>query len=127
MQNHGYSSLLRKVTGVDLFAAEAHFHKSCLHTFYSKYQSITGYHQSTCAEAKETQEVLSKAHTSAYDIIRMMIQKDVIGDHKVLPLSVLREKYIRELEKQNQPNENYRSENLKKKLEKDTDISPLIE
>ena len=56
-----------------------------------------------------------------------MIQNQVITDHKVLPLSVLREKYIRKLEEQNQPKENFRSEKLKKRLEKDVDISPPIE
>ena len=45
MQSHGYSSLLRKVAGVDLFAAQAHFHPLFYHKFHSKYQSFTGYHQ----------------------------------------------------------------------------------
>ena len=31
MQSYGHSSLLRKVAGVGLFAAEAHFHPSCYH------------------------------------------------------------------------------------------------
>ena len=29
LQNNGYSGLLRKVAGVDLFAAEANFHRPC--------------------------------------------------------------------------------------------------
>ena len=29
LQNDGYSGLLRKVAGVDLFACEAHFHQPC--------------------------------------------------------------------------------------------------
>ena len=36
LQDHGYSGLLRKVAGADLFAAEAHFHQSCHSKFYSK-------------------------------------------------------------------------------------------
>ena len=51
MQSHDYSSLLRKVAGVDLFAAEAHFHPSCYHKFHSKYQSFTRYHQLKNGEA----------------------------------------------------------------------------
>ena len=35
MQKEGYGSLLRKVTGVDLFAGQAHFHKSCYYNFHS--------------------------------------------------------------------------------------------
>ena len=97
MQSHGYSSLLRKVAGVDLFAAEAHFHPSCYHTFHSKYQSFTGYHQSKNAEAIESQEVMLKVHAAAYSEIKSIIHKQIITDHKVLPLSVLREKYINEL------------------------------
>ena len=68
-----------------------------------------------------------KAHDVAYDEIKAMIQKQVITHHKVLPLSVLREKYIIELQNQNHPNENFRSEKLKKRLEKDADIASLIE
>ena len=40
----------------------------------------------------ENQEVFSKAHDVAYDEIKAMIQKQVITDYKVLPLSVLRKK-----------------------------------
>ena len=60
MQNNGYSSLLRKVAGVDLFATEACFHKSCYCNFYSKYQTFTGYHQSTTADTKETRKCCRK-------------------------------------------------------------------
>ena len=35
LQNEGYSSLYRKVAGVDLAAAEARFHERCKSTFYS--------------------------------------------------------------------------------------------
>ena len=63
MQNDSHSSLLRKVAGVDLFAAEAHFHKSCYHNFHSKFQTLKGYHKSKSTETKEKQELLCKAQT----------------------------------------------------------------
>ena len=66
-----------------------------------------------------------KAYVAAYSEIKCFIQKQ-ITDHKVSHLSVLREKYINELLEQNQPNNDFRSEKLKKKLEKDPDISELI-
>ena len=77
------------------------------------------------AEAIENQEML-EGHAAAYSEIKSIIQKQIITDHKVLPLSVLREKYINELLEQNQPNNDFRSEKLKKKLEKDPNISELI-
>ena len=67
-----------------------------------------------------------QAHVAAYSEIKSIIQKQIITDHKVLHLSVLREKYINELLEQNQPNNDFQSEKLKKKLEKDPDISELI-
>ena len=75
IRSHGYSSLLRKVAGVDLFAAEAHFHPSCYHKFHSKYQSFTGYHQVKNAEAIESQELMLKAHAATYSEIKCIIQK----------------------------------------------------
>ena len=126
MQSHGYSSLLRKVAGFDLFAAESHFHPSCYHKSHSKYQSFIGYHQSKNAEATESQEVMLKAHAAAYSEIKSIIQKQIITDYKVKPLSVLREKYINELLEQNQPNNDFRSEKLKRRLENDPDKSELL-
>ena len=68
MQSHGYSSLLRKVDGIDLFAAKTHFHPSYYHKFHSKYQSFTGYNWSKNAEAIENQEVMLKAHVGVCSI-----------------------------------------------------------
>ena len=126
MQSHNYSSLLRKVAGVDLFAAEAHFHPSCYHKFHSKYQSFTRYHQLKNGEAIKNQDLMWKAYAAAYSEIKSIIQKQIITDHKVLPLSALREKYINELLEQDQLNNDFQSEKLKKKLENDSDISELI-
>ena len=126
MQSHGCSFLLRKVAGFDLFVAEPHFDPSCYHKFHSKYQSFTGYHQSKNAEAIENQEVMLKAHAAAYSEIKSVIQKQIITDHKVLPLSALSEKCINELLEQNQPNNDVRSKKLQKKLENDPNISELI-
>ena len=56
MQNEGCSSLLCKVTDIDLFAAETHFHKYCYHKFHSKFQTFKGYYKSKSTGAKEKQE-----------------------------------------------------------------------
>ena len=127
MQNKGYSCLLRKFAGIDLFAPEAYFHKSCYHNFHNKFQTFKGYHQSKSTEMKEKQELLCKAHAAAYSEIKAIVKKQVITEHKVLPLSVFRDRYINELQEQNQPNEKCWSNNLKKKLENDTEIAPLLQ
>ena len=56
-----------------------------------------------------------------------MIQKQVITEHKVLPLSVLRDRYINKLGEQNQPNKKFQYGNLKKRFEKGAEIAPLIQ
>ena len=88
MQNKGYSSLLCKVPDIDLFAAEAYLHWSCYHNFHSKFQTFKGYHQSKSTDVKEKQEVLCKTHAAAYREIKPIIQKQVITQYKILPLSV---------------------------------------
>ena len=120
MQNDGYSSLLHKIAGLDLFAAEAHFYKSCYHNIHSKFQTFKGYHQSKSTEAKKKkkQELLCKAHVAAYKEIKAMIQKQVIAEHKILPLLMLRDRHINELQEQNQPNEKFRSDSLITKVRK---------
>ena len=56
-------------------------------SFHSKFQIFKGYHQSKLTEVKEKQELLRKGHATAYSEIRAMIQKQVLTEHKVLPLS----------------------------------------
>ena len=90
------------------------------------YQSIEGYRLSTAKNAKETQELLLETHATAYEGLKMIIQKDIKCCTLDLPLLVLRKKYVYELEQQNQPNKNCFSEKLKKRLEKDDDISSFI-
>ena len=84
------------------------------------------YHQLKNGEAIKNQDLMWKAYAAAYSEIKSIIQKQIITDHKVLPLSALREKYINELLEQDQLNNDFQSEKLKKKLENDSDISELI-
>ena len=65
-QNDGCSGLLRKVAGVDLFAAEAHFHQPCYFIFYSKDQTWKGYHKSSNGDENVDLEMLA-AHAIAYE------------------------------------------------------------
>ena len=44
-------------------------------------------------------------HATAFKGLKIIILKNKITDHKELPLLVVREKYVYELEQQKQPNE----------------------
>ena len=61
---------------------------------------------------------MCKAHVAAYKEIKAMIQKQVIAEHKILPLLMLRDRHINELQEQNQPNEKFRSDSLITKVRK---------
>ena len=56
-----------------------------------------------------------------------MIQKQVIAEHKVLLLLMLRDRYINELQEQNQPNEKFRSDSLIIKVRKGFSNCNLIQ
>ena len=125
LQNTGYSGLLCKVAGVDLFAAEAHFHRPCYSKFYSKHQTWKGYHRSSNADENVGLEMLA-AHAIAYESAKSFIQKEITTNQNVMSLSVFRDHYIHQLEQENYPNPHFRSEKLIKKFEKDESISQLI-
>ena len=83
MHNLGYGPLLRKVTGVDLFAAEAHFHRSCITKSYSKHQTREGYHRS---KKEEGVNLSLTAYMNAYEAVKMLIQREIITDQNVFDL-----------------------------------------
>ena len=100
LQNNRYSGLLRKVAGVDLFAAEAHFHQPCYSKFYSKHQTWKGYHRSSNADEDVDVEMLA-AHAIANESMKSFIQKERITNQNVIFLSVLHDHYINQLEQEN--------------------------
>ena len=123
----GYSSLLRKVAGVDLFAAEAHYHQVCYQGFYSKHQSvIKEYHQSKQEEEIAKQDQITATHKQAYNAVKEVIKQRILVDLEVLPLTLLRDRYIHELEQLGEVDPTYRSENLHKNLIKDGEISAQL-
>ena len=66
------------------------------------------------------------AHAIAYESVKSSIQKEIITNHNVMPLSVLRDHYINQLEQENYPNPHFCSKELKKNIEKDESILQLI-
>ena len=119
MQNE---DLLRKVQNVDLFAAEAHFHQSCLNKFYSDYQLWKGYHRSNDDEAVQTQKQLELLYNSAYDNIKKLVLEKVLIKHQVLSMSVLRQMYVDELIQCGVNNPKNNAEKLKRRLQKDSNL-----
>ena len=117
--------LLRKVKGTDLFAAEAHFHEICYHRFFSDYHN----HMSKLTNMEESgsdQARMTAAHKAAYNVVKELIMNQVIDKQQVLPLTVLRDRYVVELNAQGTPNPDYRSTKLMAKIEKDSDLARYI-
>ena len=112
--------ILRRVRGYNLFACEAKYHRRCL----QNYCSIL-YYRSDNQENKDTQTLLEADHKYAYDCVYDYI-KDYILKGKVCNLSHLRNMYIEKLSETDSVNPNYKSENLKEKMLKDTRINQRI-
>ena len=118
MQSHGHSSLLRKVAGVGLFAAEAHFHPSCYHNSTGNINHLQDIINRKMQRQSKTKKWCWKHMLQHILKQNPSFRSRNIIDHKVLPLPVLLE--------QNQPHNDFRSEKLKKKSEKDPDILELM-
>ena len=121
-----YSSLLRKVTGVNLFAAEAQFHRVCLNNFYSKHQTVKGYHKSTDIDEVIAESETFKLHKQAYSAVKMEINQRILVDQEVLSLTIFKDAYILELRKLGVMNPSYRTEKLYIHLLKDEELSKQL-
>lgn len=122
----GDNRLFRKVQGQDLFAREAKYHSSCRKAFNLRY--INHLRDTNCKkEGPPTeQEQKTLAHQKALDVVIDYIQESVIAQEEIVELRALRLLYVKELDKNGFPSPDYRSENLKAKLEKH-EIGELIE
>ena len=99
LQNNGYSGLLRKVAGADLFAAEVHFHRPCCSKFYSKHQTWKGHHRLSNADENVDLEMIA-AHAIVYESVKSFIQKEIISNQNVMLLSVPRDRFIHQLKQE---------------------------
>ena len=66
----------------------------------------------------ENQKQLKQAHKTAFDEVCQVINKQILDKERVLKMSELCLVYVRALERTSYPNSQFRSENLKLKLEK---------
>ena len=112
----GLSRLHRLVRGVNLFSAEAKYHKSCYVSFRT---SFSNYERGINRAKEPKHNEMLAAHGKALASVRDHIQIHVIQQNEVLRLSFLRLIFIEELKKNGYENENYRSEKLLKRLQND--------
>ena len=90
LQNEGYSSLYRKVSGVDLPASEAHYHEKCYTAFYAKHNKW----RVAQTETEISQDPSLCAHEHAFKQVKEYIKKQAILDLNVIPLTLLRNLHI---------------------------------
>ena len=82
--------------------------------------------KSSDEKTKEEQSELEKVQNIAFQKVCTVIEKSVIEENEIMKLSDLQEIYIDSLESSNHPNNQYRGEKLKNKLEKHPTISSKI-
>ena len=105
--------LLRRIRGHDLFACEAHYHRSCRRDYMRRPENWRTSNQ----EEKIRQQELEQAHAQAFSVVSQVIIKQIIIEKKVLKLTHLCDLYVKALAHTKFPNSNYRSEKLKEKIE----------
>ena len=104
--------LLMRISGFDLFACEAKFHRKCINDYMQDPEKW----RSQDENARQEQISLSEAHQKAFADVCQVVQAEVFQCHKVVRLSHLQQIYTTSLEETDHANPNYRNENLKTKL-----------
>lgn len=116
--------LLRRISGFDLFACEARYHPSCQRKY--KLLSKPEMWRSKNEEQAHEQAALEDAHKKTFDLVCEVITDVIINNEKILKLSELRDLYVSHLQSTPFANPDYRSENLKLKLERHKDYQEVL-
>lgn len=106
--------LLTRIRGVDMYACGAKYHRSC----HAKYCQDPIKWRSPDKEKKEKQESMVEAHANAFASVCKIVDDVVLKQRNILMLKNLCDTYRHTLENSDHKNPNFRSENLKTKLEK---------
>ena len=114
-ESNNDEDFLVRVRGYDLQTYGAVYHSSCR----SKYMSCSTRWLSSNVEQITAQEGIEHAHQNAFERVSSILNDEVIDKKKVLKLSELTSIYRRALEGTEFQNDQYRGENLKKKIEND--------
>lgn len=112
-KQRGDEELLTRIRGFDLYSCEAYCHKHCR----MKYVDPATW-QSTDEDIKQEVKDLEKTHELCFLKVCEVIDKRIIIGHEIMRMTELRDIYIEHLSKTPFENPNYRTEALKKRLEK---------
>ena len=112
-------NLMTRIRGYDLFACGALFHLSCQKVYMRNPMWEIG-------EERIMQANLEKAHADAFGKVCEVIRENIIEKNQVMKLTDLRNIYVSQLEVTEFPNQDYRNEKLKKKIEQDKMFSSSL-
>ena len=111
-EERGDFTLLRKIKGVDLFAAEACFHPTCRNKFVRSTQR--GCSKSPTTVMQQTD--MMSAHNDAFDKLIVFVEEHIIAKKEIIQQSSLRLIYVARLNETKFPNSAYRSDKLMRRL-----------
>ena len=117
-EEKGNSSLLRKIKGIDLLAAEAQFHPKCRKMF----EVLDDRGLSQEKETVSRQANMMDAHNLAFMAVLDFVKDRIIVHQEVIPLTSLRLIYTAKLDETSFGNPNYRAEKLMRRLESHPEI-----
>ena len=112
-EERGDEELAIRIRGYDLFASEARYHKHCRMKYCdpSTWRSIN-------EDAKQEVREREKTHELCFSKVCEVIDRRIIIGQEIMQMTDLRDIYIEHLSKTLFENQNYRTETLKKRLEK---------
>ena len=82
--------------------------------------------RSSNTEEKKKQQEMEIAHADAFAVVCDSVLKEVVEMKQIVRLEELREQYVKELNKTQYSNPNYRADKLKSKLEKHDTIGKEV-
>ena len=124
-QQLGNFKLYRKIKDKCLFSVEAKYHPSCRNKFNTEYLNHVS-HETKEKRGKSGQARISAAHNQAFTVVCSYIQKNIVDEQQVVPLSVLHDYYIEELRKHDVQHD-YRRDQLRKRLKKDKVLQNAVD
>ena len=87
MQHIGYGSVCREVNGLDLPAAEVHFHERCQKKIYASHSNFQ-HNKKIVSKSDETGFPRKyEAHGQAYSSVVQILKERVIETKEIVPLT----------------------------------------
>ena len=114
--------LLCRIQGYDLIACKAKFHRKCK----KNYLQMPDKWKSKSTESKDEQKNLEDAHSYAFEFVGKEIEEKVIEGNEILHLKDLKDLYVSALSTTEFPNNNFRNEKLKNRIENHPSYSKQI-